>query len=58
MGADENAVCVELVQVSADGVDGDVEALRELRDCHLPHLSDVRGEIGLASGGKAARRSV
>jgi len=41
MRADENAVRVELVQVSSDRVGGDVEALREPSNRHLPHLGDV-----------------
>lgn len=41
MRADENAVRVELVQVSSDRAGGDVEALREPSNRHLPHLGDV-----------------
>ena len=56
--ADEHAVGVELVEVAADGVGGDVEALGEAGDRHLPLLGDVGGQLGLAPGGEAARPTV
>ena len=50
VGADDDPLGVELVQVAADGVGGDGEVLGEGRDRDLPMPRDVFGDVGLAAG--------
>jgi hypothetical protein len=50
VGADDEPLGVELVQIAADGVGGDGEVLGEGGDGHLPVLGDVLGDVGLAAG--------
>ena len=50
VGADDDPLGVELVQVAADGIGGDGEVLGEGRDRDLPVPRDVFGDVGLAAG--------
>ncbi len=53
VSADEDAFGVELVEVAADGVDGDAEASREVGHRHLADFGDVGGDVAFSSGGES-----
>ena len=54
--ADDDALAIELVEISPDRVDGHVEVLGETSDGDLSDLLDIGGEIGLPARGESALR--